>query len=62
MKADVFDRGKHGQTKAKGTGPGLYIGKTLVEGFDRTVTVEDRVPGDYTKGARFVVMLPSADD
>jgi signal transduction histidine kinase len=36
----------------------LYIAKTLAEGFRGRVTVEDRVPGDYTKGSRFLVYLP----
>jgi signal transduction histidine kinase len=54
----IFQRFKRGQTVAKGTGLGLYIVKTLVEGFGGYVTVEDRVSGDHTKGARFVVFLP----
>jgi PAS domain S-box-containing protein len=57
-KAVIFDRLKRGDTKARGTGLGLFIVKTLVEGFDGTVSVEDRVPGDYTKGTRFVLRLP----
>jgi signal transduction histidine kinase len=60
-KAEIFDRLKRGDTKARGTGLGLSIVKTLVEGFDGSVRVEDRVLGDHTKGARFVVMLPAAD-
>jgi len=34
--------------------------KTIVEGFGGNVKVEDRVPGDYTRGAKFVVRLPAA--
>jgi signal transduction histidine kinase len=45
----------------KGSGPGLYLVKSLVEGYGGRVWVEDRVHGDHTKGARFVVMLPAAD-
>jgi signal transduction histidine kinase len=60
-KADIFNRLKRGDTKARGTGLGLYIVKTLAESFDGTVRVEDRVAGDYTKGARFVIMLPAVD-
>ena len=60
-KAEIFNRLKRGETKARGTGLGLYIVKTLVEGFGGSVRVEDRVPGDHTKGARFVVMLPAVD-
>jgi signal transduction histidine kinase len=57
----IFQRFKRGQTVAKGTGLGLYIVKTLVEGFGGHVKVEDRVTGDHTKGARFVVYLPAAE-
>jgi signal transduction histidine kinase len=39
---------------------GLYLVKSLVEGNNGRVWVEDRVPGDHMKGARFVVMLPVA--
>jgi hypothetical protein len=33
--------------------------KTLVDDQHGPVWVEDRVPGDYKKGARFVVLLPA---
>jgi PAS domain S-box-containing protein len=61
-KEEVFHRFKRGQTQARGIGLGLYIVKTLVESFHGRVTVEDRVPGDYTKGSRFSVYLPVAED
>lgn len=57
-KWQVFGRLKEGQTSGKGFG--LYMVRTLVEHFRGTITVEDRVPGNYAKGARFVVLLPSA--
>ena len=61
-KSVIFNRLKRGDTKARGTGLGLYIVRTLVEGFGGLVKVEDRVPGDQTKGARFVVCLPAAEE
>jgi signal transduction histidine kinase len=61
-KKEVFHRLKRGQTMARGTGLGLYIVKTLVESFHGRVTLEDRVPGDYTLGARFIVDLPVRGD
>jgi signal transduction histidine kinase len=57
----IFQRFKRGQTTAKGTGLGLYIVRTLVEGFGGYVEVEDRVEGDHGKGARFIVYLPVAE-
>jgi PAS domain S-box-containing protein len=59
-KKKVFSRLTPGK-KAKGRGIGLYIVKLLVEEYGGRVWVEDRVPGDHSKGARFVVMLPAAE-
>ncbi len=42
-------------------GLGLYMVRTLVESYHGRVWAEDRVPGDYHKGSRFVVLLPVAD-
>ena len=61
LKEAVFSRMKRGATKAKGYGLGLYLVKTLVEGFRGRVRVEDRVAGDSSKGCRFVVTLPAAE-
>jgi len=59
VKQKLFRRFQRGTTKAHGKGLGLYIVKMLVEQFDGEVWVEDRVPGDYTKGSKFVVILPT---
>jgi K+-sensing histidine kinase KdpD len=47
--------------KTRGKSLGLCLVKALVDIFRGKVRVEDRVPGDHTKGARFVVMLPAID-
>ncbi len=60
-KEEVFHRFKRGQTKAKGTGLGLYIVKTLVECFGGYVEIQNRVLGDYTQGTRFLVYLPALE-
>jgi PAS domain S-box-containing protein len=39
-------------------GLGLCMVRTLVDSYGGRVWVEDRVKGDHTQGARFVVMLP----
>ncbi len=61
MKARLFQRFSRGQTKAKGSGLGLYLVKTLVEHYGGDINVEDRIPGDYMKGAKFVVSIPVAE-
>jgi signal transduction histidine kinase len=57
-KKALFTRFMRGTTKAKGTGLGLYLVKSLVETFKGYVWAEDRVSGDHTKGSKFVAMLP----
>ena len=61
FKSRIFNRMLKGTDKAKGMGLGLYLVKSLVDSYGGRVWVEDRVPGDHTKGARFVVMLPAAE-
>ncbi len=41
-------------------GLGLFLAKSIIEGFHGKMWVEDRAPGDYTKGCRFVILLPAA--
>ena len=60
LKSRLFRRFEKGPEKVLGKGMGLYLVRTLVHDFRGTIRVEDRVPGDYTKGAKFVVLLPAA--
>ncbi len=60
LKALIFDRSQTAK-KLRGKGLGLYIVNTLVSDFHGKVWVEDRVPGDHSKGAKFVVMLPAIE-
>ena len=59
-KGRIFERGysKPGDVRKKSTGLGLAIVRALVERYRGRVWIEDRVAGDYSKGARFVVELP----
>ncbi len=56
-KQKVFER--IGKTRMEGKGLGLYLVKTLIDDYHGRIWVEDRVPGDYAKGVRVVVLLPS---
>ncbi|WP_424356728.1 PAS domain S-box protein [Methanocella sp. MCL-LM] len=58
LKKSLFDRFRKGAKKTSGRGLGLYLVSSLVEIYRGKVWVEDRVPGDYTMGVRFVVQLP----
>ncbi len=58
-----FQQGAEGYEEGEGHGPwALYLVKSLVDSYGGTVWVEDRVPGDHTKGARIVVMLPVVNE
>lgn len=59
LKPRLFARFQRGDTKAHGKGLGLFIVKSLVETAGGDVRVADRVPGDYTQGAKFIVSLPA---
>ena len=62
QKKELFDQLGCEGTKTKSKGLGLCLVKALVDRFRGKVRVEDRVQGDHTKGARFVVMLPAAEN
>ncbi|CAJ36211.1 ATP-binding protein [Methanocella arvoryzae] len=62
MKGKLFDRLSMDNKRARGSGFGLCLSKILVEDFGGRLEVEDRVQGDYTKGAKFVVTLPLITD
>ena len=57
-KDKLFSRSQRGCTGTSGSGLGLFLVKRLVEDYNGHVWVEDRIPGDSTKGAKFVVLLP----
>jgi signal transduction histidine kinase len=61
LKKKLFHRFQRGTTTAHGKGLGLYLVRTLVEGYNGRVGVEDRIPGDHTKGAKFIVMLQASE-
>ena len=52
------DKKRH---QGQGHSPRPNLVKSLVGSYGGRVWVEDRVNGDHTKGARFVVMLPAVE-
>lgn len=61
IKAKLLNRLSIENAKSRGKGFGLYLIKQLVNDYGGRFWIEDRVPGEYTKGAKFVVMLPAID-
>lgn len=58
LKQKLFDRACSSRAEVQRTGFGLCLVSMLVKDFNGKLWVEDRVAGDYTQGARFVVLLP----
>jgi PAS domain S-box-containing protein len=61
MKRKLLDQACLKRTLKTGKGFGLCLIKTLLDDFDGSIWIEDRVPADFTKGSRFVVMLPAVE-
>jgi len=59
LKSKLFNRIGRGRARTRGSGLGLFLVRSLIEDADGSVWVEDRVTGDYTKGSRFVIILPA---
>ncbi|HEY3421670.1 MAG TPA: PAS domain-containing sensor histidine kinase [Methanocellaceae archaeon] len=59
LKGTIFNFINDNSGKANRRGLGLHLVKTIVGLLNGNIWVEDRVPGDSTKGARFVIMLPA---
>lgn len=55
LKKVIFRRFSQTDPQSSGKGLGLYIVKTLLERYGGTISVSDRVGGDFTKGASFVM-------
>jgi signal transduction histidine kinase len=56
----VFGRFDYGENRVPASGIGLSIVRSIVEAYHGMVWVEDRIPGDSSKGSVFRVALPMA--
>jgi signal transduction histidine kinase len=59
-KSKIFDRYFRARTRSKGSGLGLYLVRRILESSGGSIRVENRIPEDYNKGARFVLTLPQS--
>ncbi len=57
----VFNRLERAGESSQGSGLGLTIVKNVVESYGGTVRTEDRVRGDWTRGSKFVIILPKGE-
>jgi PAS domain S-box-containing protein len=56
----IFKRGHREFKDQKGMGLGLSLVKKILAGFNGEIWVEDKIQYDYTKGSKFVILLPEA--
>ena len=61
QKKEIFQRYMRVDEGIQGSGIGLSLVCELVRSYNGKVWVEDRIEGDYTQGAKFVVELPAAE-
>ncbi len=59
MKEELMDRARSPERHAGGAGLGLTFVYRFIRDLGGDLWVEDRVPGDHSKGAKFVVEIPA---
>ena len=58
FKENVFQRGNINTKGGKGLGFGLSVVKKVIELYNGKIWVENRIKDDYSKGSKFIVLLP----
>ena len=58
MKLTIFSRDFKNGGEYTGIGLGLLLIKRILEKYNGEITVKDRVKGDYTKGSKFIILIP----
>ena len=59
MKDVIFQR-DYRKEKASGIGLGLLLVKRILESYKGNVNVSDKIPGDYSKGSKFTILIPES--
>ncbi|KKK42265.1 MAG: Signal transduction histidine kinase, partial [Candidatus Lokiarchaeum sp. GC14_75] len=55
---EIFSRDFKNGGEYTGIGLGLLLIKRILEKYNGEITVKDRVKGDYTKGSKFIILIP----
>ncbi len=58
VKNIIFLVGFSKEKRTKGMGFGLSVVKKIIERFNGRISVENRVKDDYSKGSKFILLLP----
>ncbi len=58
-KSMIFKRGNRELKGSKGMGIGLSLVKKILKNYNGKIWVEDKVKGDYSKGSKFVLLIPN---
>jgi signal transduction histidine kinase len=58
----LFQRQSTKSPDGGGMGLGLSIVQHLVSLYNGTIHVEDKVPGDYSQGSNFIILIPEAPE
>jgi len=58
FKKNVFQRGYNNNKGGKGLGFGLSVVKKVIELYSGKIWIENRIKDDYSKGTKFIVLLP----
>lgn len=61
MKKKVFQRAKMKEKTIGGRGLGLSLVKKIIEQYKGQIWVEDRIKGEYSKGSKFILLIPTAE-
>ena len=56
-KESLFDKISHRRDSIAGLGLGLSLVKMALDNYGAYINIEDRVEGDHTKGANFIILL-----
>ncbi|MBD3342963.1 MAG: hypothetical protein GF353_27955 [Candidatus Lokiarchaeota archaeon] len=58
----IFLRAFKESLSVKGMGLGLSLVNKIIQAYNGKIWVEDRITGDYTKGSKFVIIIPAKEE